>query len=364
MTASLVVPDPYQALQVPRNATQATIKRSYRELARKFHPDRLTQASANEREKATTQFAAIASAYALLSDPQRKAQYDHIYKYGGYDEPDLQEGRHRTSRRAASSSEAGGASCANSSDATDPTSNHQHYHPNNNLRKRKKATGIGYSCVDPLAFLWTNGRVQSQRAVAGIEIPSRLQHAAGLRFLRHTCRPPSQPPQERQDRETPPLPLLLPHINGNRTPLNSFMGKSTRAWKRLPGMPMDGKKSLSKTMTIKTIEPAESAGTSFIRIRRHPKTTTTTHRHNNHNNNIINHNRQSKSLEEHGIHPPRRGTHTLGTDSRTNSPCVTTPALWWHNETRGTCVGGLVVWPMPYLPWQMSSARPEVIFFL
>lgn len=182
MTASLVVPDPYQALQVPRNATQATIKRSYRELARKFHPDRLTQASANEREKATTQFAAIASAYALLSDPQRKAQYDHIYKYGGYDEPDLQEGRHRTSRRAASSSEAGGASCANSSDATDPTSNHQHYHPNNNLRKRKKATGIGYSCVDPLAFLWTNGRVQSQRAVAGIEIPSRLQHAAGLRF--------------------------------------------------------------------------------------------------------------------------------------------------------------------------------------
>lgn len=185
-----------------------------------------------------------------------------------------------------------------------------------------------------------------------------------LRFLRHTCRPPSQPPQERQDRETPPLPLLLPHINGNRTPLNSFMGKSTRAWKRLPGMPMDGKKSLSKTMTIKTIEPAESAGTSFIRIRRHPKTTTTTHRHNNHNNNIINHNRQSKSLEEHGIHPPRRGTHTLGTDSRTNSPCVTTPALWWHNETRGTCVGGLVVWPMPYLPWQMSSARPEVIFFL
>jgi curved DNA-binding protein CbpA len=89
--------DPYTVLGLDRSATPIQIKISYHKLALKYHPDRQLHQSqqqsgddsadaSNDRHKsATDKFAEISSAYALLSDPVRKQQYDHLYKYGAFD---------------------------------------------------------------------------------------------------------------------------------------------------------------------------------------------------------------------------------------------------------------------------------------
>lgn len=61
----------YQILKVSQKATSAEIKSAYRRLARKKHPD------VNEgSEIASREFARIAKAYRILSDPQERAHYD------------------------------------------------------------------------------------------------------------------------------------------------------------------------------------------------------------------------------------------------------------------------------------------------
>ncbi len=62
--------DYYQILGVPRNADAKTIKDAFRTLALRYHPDRNKEPGAEER------FKEIAEAYAVLSDPQKCAQYD------------------------------------------------------------------------------------------------------------------------------------------------------------------------------------------------------------------------------------------------------------------------------------------------
>lgn len=63
--------DPYEVLGVPRSASEAEIKKAYRRLARKNHPDvNPGDASAQKR------FQDIASAYELLKDPKRRAHFD------------------------------------------------------------------------------------------------------------------------------------------------------------------------------------------------------------------------------------------------------------------------------------------------
>src|SRR3989475_1121599 len=65
--------DFYQILGVDRNATQDEIKGAFRRLAREHHPDvRKDDPKANER------FKEINEAYQVLSDPQRRAQYDRF----------------------------------------------------------------------------------------------------------------------------------------------------------------------------------------------------------------------------------------------------------------------------------------------
>src|SRR3989449_5262063 len=67
------MPDFYQILGVGRNATQDEIKQAFRRLAREHHPDvRKDDPKANER------FKEINEAYQVLSDPQRRAQYDRF----------------------------------------------------------------------------------------------------------------------------------------------------------------------------------------------------------------------------------------------------------------------------------------------
>ena len=51
--------------------------------------------------------------------------------------------------------------------------------------RKRKSMGIGYACTDPLAYIWTQGRVQATKTIAGIQIPTRMQMAqpsSGLRF--------------------------------------------------------------------------------------------------------------------------------------------------------------------------------------
>ncbi len=68
--------DYYGLLGVPRNATDAEIKRAFRTLARELHPDVSTEADADVR------FREVAEAYEVLSDPERRGVYDRFGKAG------------------------------------------------------------------------------------------------------------------------------------------------------------------------------------------------------------------------------------------------------------------------------------------
>lgn len=62
--------DYYEVLGVAKDADQKAIKDAFRSLALKYHPDRNKEAGAEDR------FKEIAEAYAILSDPKKRAEYD------------------------------------------------------------------------------------------------------------------------------------------------------------------------------------------------------------------------------------------------------------------------------------------------
>jgi len=64
--------DYYKTLGVSRNATQDDIKRAYRKLARKYHPDVSQEKNAEQR------FKEIGEAYEALKEPQKRAAYDQL----------------------------------------------------------------------------------------------------------------------------------------------------------------------------------------------------------------------------------------------------------------------------------------------
>ena len=65
--------DYYEVLGVPRTAPEGDIKRAYRQLARKYHPD-----VAEDKVAAENHFKEINEAYEVLSDPQKRANYDRF----------------------------------------------------------------------------------------------------------------------------------------------------------------------------------------------------------------------------------------------------------------------------------------------
>ncbi|MCH8072042.1 MAG: DnaJ domain-containing protein [Proteobacteria bacterium] len=64
--------DYYSIMGVERNASQDVIKRAYRKLARKYHPDVSKEAGAESR------FKEVGEAYAVLKDPEKRAAYDQL----------------------------------------------------------------------------------------------------------------------------------------------------------------------------------------------------------------------------------------------------------------------------------------------
>jgi molecular chaperone DnaJ len=72
--------DYYDLLGVARNASQDEIKRAFRRLAMKYHPDKNSEAGAEEH------FKEINEAYEVLSDPERRAVYDR-FGHAGAESP-------------------------------------------------------------------------------------------------------------------------------------------------------------------------------------------------------------------------------------------------------------------------------------
>ncbi|MBN2825861.1 MAG: J domain-containing protein, partial [Campylobacterales bacterium] len=79
----------YATLEINENASADEIKKAYRKLARKYHPD------INKEPEAADKFKEINAAYEVLSDKEKKAQYDQFgdSMFGGQNFHDFARGQ-------------------------------------------------------------------------------------------------------------------------------------------------------------------------------------------------------------------------------------------------------------------------------
>ena len=77
----MISQDHYSALGLAANATLADIKRAFRQKASFYHPDR------NAADDAAARFRDVQQAYDVLSDPERRQQYDDNRRRNLLDDP-------------------------------------------------------------------------------------------------------------------------------------------------------------------------------------------------------------------------------------------------------------------------------------
>ncbi|CAN6456422.1 unnamed protein product [Victoria cruziana] len=70
--------DYYSVLKVSKEANEEDLKKAYRRLAMKWHPDK----NPNDKNEAETKFKQISEAYEVLSDPEKRAVYDQYGEEG------------------------------------------------------------------------------------------------------------------------------------------------------------------------------------------------------------------------------------------------------------------------------------------
>ena len=73
--------DYYKILGVSKDASDDDIKKAYRKLAMKYHPDRWVNGTEKEKKDAEQKFKEISEANEVLSDPQKRQMYDN----GGFE---------------------------------------------------------------------------------------------------------------------------------------------------------------------------------------------------------------------------------------------------------------------------------------
>lgn len=71
--------DYYNTLGVSENASQDEIKKAYKKLAQKYHPDK----NPKNKEEAEAKFKEVSEAYYVLGNDQKRKEYDTMRKYGG-----------------------------------------------------------------------------------------------------------------------------------------------------------------------------------------------------------------------------------------------------------------------------------------
>ncbi|MFC4654282.1 MULTISPECIES: DnaJ domain-containing protein [Rheinheimera] len=65
----------FRVLGVKANATEDEIKKAYKRLSNKYHPDKLRDASDDELEQASVQLQRVKEAYDVLSDAKKRAAF-------------------------------------------------------------------------------------------------------------------------------------------------------------------------------------------------------------------------------------------------------------------------------------------------
>ena len=164
--------DPYKALGLGHDASPSQIRNAYRKLALRYHPDRMVarQASPSDRKEASDKFVTATLAHAMLSDTTRKREYDHICKYGGFDDVSV-----------ASTEPDSPTVCQDEQNYPRPSKNQNQCFKSSSHKKREKGIGIMFS--DPLSCF---GGTTKKAHVAGIQIPPRLHvtpKKGGFRFV-------------------------------------------------------------------------------------------------------------------------------------------------------------------------------------
>ena len=70
--------DYYEVLGLSRSAKPEQVKRAYRQLAKKFHPDHYKGKDSKETKEASAKFNEVQEAYSILSDPEKRKLYDQF----------------------------------------------------------------------------------------------------------------------------------------------------------------------------------------------------------------------------------------------------------------------------------------------